>query len=823
VTWLKPLNPRGEASAGDNNDTQAAWLSVMQGEASPGLIAEARKAFARHLGDISLSLAGYHAITYRLPDGSTMRVVSNSGIHQVQLWPLQDQPKTELPHGFAVVTNWATPRIFKRRTLPTVSWATDPRQVPQVKTDIEGENHVFRARGAASYFAHPMVLTDTTPLRLWDYAPRGIAGALSSANPVVPICLQVGSNYTTANVHYGIDNVIYGPDGTALYTMALSDPILLSPENPVHAPAATTAAGTEALLQHIRLATTSPTFGIYTARFANERLARLSETSYSLAERNVVSITGPIGASAPPSGSTSSTLGESTDSSNVDLKITYLGAGGAGGSIGWTDGLGPISYKTRVVYDQDLPVPDGSLTVSETATREEGTFTAAATTVEFKTIALPAETTAIYPQLQIDTSATGSVYWRAGQVEVGVPDPSTTLGTSLWYGIAQIRKFRIDTQYSRETSPRIQYVLGWADLKLLEGNTTGECDGRTHVNTTASAHTLASTASSEFEYTFAGDAPGVTSTRAEWVALAAPLDIGPAVRAAITAFPRGSLPIWGTPATVADERPINTGSYTLTSRYVVDFDHKGQFYAAVKVVVNCAGAEWRDSAGAYLGDMVEHAQPEYTVTIYLETNWKGAAASTLLTTATATRPAFEFQEIVKQNPYYFLTGEPDKQEMIVRMPPSFGLPIEAMTQIKTICSHQGTSPAIVCADVRPDITGDAAAKAQSTTGIEFSTIERGRLTPHDRYVTGQLYARSFKLSDFPDALWLLKATKCDAKEDDGSTGSSYFYMPDLVAALAADRHVEVRDGVHETWSDEFMPGPDQPADPLDRDIKLYRV
>lgn len=825
MDWLKPLNPRGEASAGDNNDTQVAWLRVMHGEASTAQITVARKVFATHLADISLSLAGYHAITYNLPDGSRLRIVSNSGIHHATLWPTSVVPVPKRPHGFAVVTNWADPKIFKRRTTPTVAWSTDPIQVPQCSTDLEGDNQVFRATSATGYVNHPMVLTDGATRSLWDYLKHR-APALVSASPVVPICTQAGSDYSTKVMHYGVDNVIYNVAGSSIYTMTISTAVLMTPETPMHAPASTTAAGTEVVLQHVRLAVTSPSTGVYTARFANERLARLDEANYSLTERNVVDVIGPVGVTTPGTVAPSSSLGESTDTSAVDLKITYLNTGGVGGSIDWPDGLGPISFKTQVVYDQSVTIPEGAIVVTEDATREEGTFTAAATTAESKTIALPAAATTSYPQLQIDTSATGAVYWRAGEVEIGVPDPSTALGTALWYGVAQIRKARIDTEYSRVTNPSIQYDLGWAYFKLLEGNSTGDCTGRTYENTTASAHTAGSTASSEFEYTFAGAAPSLsTPTRAEWIALADPLDIGPAVRAAINAYPLGALPIWGSPTTTVDERPINTGSYTLTSRYVIDFDHKGQFYAAIKVTVACADAEWREDGGAYQGDMTEYAQPDYTVSIYLETNWKGTVNQTLLTTATATRPAFEFQEIVKQNPYFYLLPlETDKQDMIVRMPPSFGLPVEALTQIPTICGHQGVNTHLVCADVRADITGPAATKVQSTAGIEFSSIENGAIKPHMRYVTGQLYARTFKLSDFPDALWLLHSTKCDAKLNDAGAGADYYYMPSLKTTIdTVDFHVEVRDGVHETWSDEIMPGASQPADPVDRNIKLYRV
>ena len=299
------------------------------------------------------------------------------------------------------------------------------------------------------------------------------------------------------------------------------------------------------------------------------------------------------------------------------------------------------------------------------------------------------------------------------------------------------------------------------------------------------------------------------------------------IKAEVIAYLEPDFPAsYGGPGTItttvlADNRPINTGSYALISRYVIDYDHKGQFYAAIKVIVACSNAEWRED-GTYDGFMAEYVAPSYVVDIYLETNWKGAVANTLLTTASATRAAFEFTTIIKQNPYYFLTpAETDKQDMLVRVPPSFGLPVEAMSQITALCTHQGANPHLVCADVRDDITGPAAAKTQSTAGIEFSSIEGGAIRPHTKYVTGQLYARTFKLSDFPDALWLLHSTKCDANED--GTGSDWFYMPTLKATIDNDTfHVEVRDGVHETWSDEFAPGPDQPLAAA-REIKLYRV
>lgn len=822
MDWIKPLNPRGEASAGDNNDTQVAWLRVAVGQAAPGQIAVARKVFATHLADISLSLAGYHAVTYNLPDGSRLRIVSNSGIHHATLWPTSVVPVPKLPHGFAVVTNWADPKIFKRRTTPTVAWSTDPIQVPQCNTDLEGDNQVFRATSATAYFNHPMVLTDGDARSLWDYLKHR-APPLASASPVVPLCTQAGADYSTQVMHYGVDNVIYNNAGASIYTMTLSPEILLvDPETPVHAPAATTAAGTEVVLQHLRLALISPSFGIYTARFANERLARLDEANYSLTERNVVSFTGPIGDSAPAGGAVTSTLGEIITTEQF-LRYGAIGPGGVGGSTGFATYVSVFSYTN----EHDLTP---HTTETEVATKEVGTFTSDPEPI-YDALALPESNSVLYPQIVASAGVSGTVNWRAGYIRKGTNWPGSIADYSLsaWYGAWTYRKDRIDAQYQRDTSPSIYVDLGWAHLQLLHGASAGLCDGKTYSDTKTHGRDGANWDGNYLlrTYIVSGVAPlyfGAPGERPIWEAAMSAMDI----KSEIIAYLEPAYPATlGGPGTITttvlvNERPINTGEYALTSRYVIDFDHKGQFYAAIKVTVECSGAEWRESG--YEGNMVEYAQPDYIVSVYLETNWKGTVNQTLLTTATATRSAFEFQEIVKQNPYYFLFPlETGKQDMIVRLPPSFGLPMEAMTQIPTICTHQGASTHLACADVRSDITGPAATKVQSTAGIEFSSIEGGAIKPHMKYVTGQLYARTFKLADFPDALWLLHSTKCDATEDDLGAGPSYFYMPALKTTIdTVDFHVEVRDGVHETWSDEIAPGPGQPAAAA-RDIKLYRV
>jgi hypothetical protein len=280
---------------------------------------------------------------------------------------------------------------------------------------------------------------------------------------------------------------------------------------------------------------------------------------------------------------------------------------------------------------------------------------------------------------------------------------------------------------------------------------------------------------------------------------------------------------------VADVGEENVASYDYTSRYVIDFDHKGQFWAAIVVRVVSTGLLWE--RGAYRGDMVRTNEAAVTVSIHFESNWRGTVDTQLLASATSvTRPPFEYTILLKPNPYFFeVPGSEDKQTMMVRMPPVPGIPIEAMSQMQTLMSHQGVNPHLACADVRDDITDP---KVISKQGIEFSQM-LPTIKPHTKFVSGQLYARTFKLSDFPDALWLLSALKCDAAMDDSPSGEKWHYLPDLKDTIDTQEfHIEVRDGVIEQWSDAILPvftssggigGAGGYPEPTDREINLYRI
>jgi hypothetical protein len=158
------------------------------------------------------------------------------------------------------------------------------------------------------------------------------------------------------------------------------------------------------------------------------------------------------------------------------------------------------------------------------------------------------------------------------------------------------------------------------------------------------------------------------------------------------------------------------------------------------------------------------------------------------------------------------------------MPPAVQPGEESIRQLYAVAEHQGVNPHLAVEDYMP-----SRAASRSRKGIEHSRTVGATVFPTTKFVTGQLYARTFKLSTLNDALWLLSATACDAPYNnvypDDPPAVMWYYMPALGAAIHSQEfHIEVRNGVIERWSDELPPLAETPV-PAEtaRDIKLYRV
>ncbi|MEY2654129.1 MAG: hypothetical protein RLZZ524_1157, partial [Pseudomonadota bacterium] len=132
-------------------------------------------------------------------------------------------------------------------------------------------------------------------------------------------------------------------------------------------------------------------------------------------------------------------------------------------------------------------------------------------------------------------------------------------------------------------------------------------------------------------------------------------------------------------------------------------------------------------------------------------------------------------------------------------------------------------------DHRPDLSDAQYLQVRSSRGIEFSRVasDDSAGLPHRKFVTGMLYARTFRLADFPDALWLLTKTRCDMKlngNDADELQPNWYYMSALKNTIDNTKfHIELRDGVLVQWSDEIPLGFGAAPDAEDREISLHRV
>lgn len=823
------------------------------GRLSPWQFREVESAYHQFRESYRLSAANFHTERLRLSDGSWVWLWSLQGNDEVTVWPSEDGEGTQLPHGFAVATNWQAPLFYCRDTNSGIQWLVGP-DVPQIvsHTTTHFDNQVFRKDAESdAYFNLPHV-RDHSNTGLWDY--RLNEAPEVSPTPVVPFLLKNSTTdqFTIGSPHYAAGGKLIDASGATLYTMADEAPILTPAEAAYQHPGVTDASGNQVALQAMRYAVISPTYNIWRFKLWSERLIRTGETSYTLVERAATDMTTPWGKQTTTTALINdNSLGEDP-ALLFKFKATFVykpGAYSGGGSgrlynVGWAGPDQWVDITGVPIAGQDnnslRQIKEQSAGVS---TLDKLVATAGATETGY----IPIESRLNYP---------ASVFWRGGShgkwyyPENLVAYFGWAPGTSLPlnYRVYSVNITRYDTKYDVDGTPTITAKLGWKDLQLLEGTTTGRMSGKEYINAlqqNGSYNFIDSSWSyrwitKEIRYDAEFFDP-ITQYAAYW-AWMDEANVKDEYWADYMAY--GTHP--GHTQTTApqpinkyeypfNERPYNTVSYALKSRYVIDFDQKGRFYAAIRCEVTATGAAWKEDIAVYKGFMVKDTDPTYTVKIWFECEWGGVFAQQLLVEETITRPMFEAITVSQFSPWYWPFPAYLDRDCKVRTPPEPVPDENFMMMFKNLASHQGVNTNLCCADVRPDIVGAEASEAQSKDGIEYSYEENGIVTPHTRYVTGQLYARTFKLNDIPESLWLLKALKCDAVEDnfqpiDGPEKPTWYYHPVIKAALDVTRHIEVRDGVIVQWSDNiptpisgYPPTPEAHPAPTNRTINLYRV
>ena len=806
-------------------------------------------------GACRLSASNFHTEQIKLSDGTVVHMWSLQGRDVVTVTPGGGDEEERLPHGFAVATNWQTPLFYCRDLNDGIQWLIGPI-APQIAghTTTNYDNQAFRlSTESGEYFNLPHV-RDHTNTVLWDYAQNG-APSVTPA-PVVPFLLKNTTTgvFSIESPHYASGGSLIDAAGSTLYTMADEAPILV-PEHPdypesVHQRAGITdAQGNQIALQAMRFTVISPTFNIWKFRFWNERINRTDDSTYALVERAATEFTTPWGHQTVTTTSINdSSLGEDPamlfkfkSTHPITPPDAYTGGGsgrryliGWAGSDQWID----ITGVTTAGSDNE-------------SLRQIKEQTAGVATYE-KLIATGGVSDTWYIPIERRLNYPASIFWRGGHHSKWYYDEhlKALFGIPLWnalpfnYRVYSSNIERFDTKYDVDGTPTITAKLGWKDLHLLEGTTTGRMSGKEHTNILGQ--------SGSYYYIDAGW--GYT-----WITKE--------IRFAADFFPVTLFFDWMDAANVKDEywadymahgthpgytqttapqpvvkyeypfniRPSNTVSYDLKSRYVIDFDQKGRFYAAIRCEVTATGAAWKENIAVYKGFMVKDTDPSYTVKIWFECEWDGVFAQQLLAEEYVTRPMFEAITVSQFNPWYWPFPAYIDRDCKVRTPPEPTPDENFVMMFANLASHQGVNPNLCCADVRPDIIGTDAERAYSKDGVEYSYENNGVVIPHQKYVTGQLYARTFKLSDIDESLWMLKQLKVDAVEDnfqpiDGPEKPTWFYHPVIKAALDVQRHIEVRDGVIVQWSDNipgetsgYPPTPAVPPAATARSINLYRV
>lgn len=791
-------------------------------------------------------------------DGTRVRMESMQDRDIVYVWPVGGEVGTKLPHGFAVSTNWHRPRIYRRDLNDGVQWLLGP-SAPQISSHTADhyDNQAFRKNIAADKFLNVPHVRDHWNPSLWDYKRHGAPSV--SATPVVPLLLK---NTTTGaflfeSPHYASGGKLIDATGATLYTMADEAPILV-PEHPdypesVHQRAGITdAQGNQIALQAMRFTVISPTFNIWKFRFWNERINRTDDSTYALVERAATEFTTPWGHQTVTTTSINdNSLGEDP-ALLFKFKATsamkpggYHSSGLWNGHFGWS---GPDAWS-----DITGVTIRGSDNQSLRQIKEQG----AGVATYDKLIATAGATETGHIQIERRLNYPAKVFWRGGShhkwswtedvAELLLGSKFATLPYN--YRVIDAAITRYNTEYDVDGVPTITAKLGWIDLLLLEGTTTGRMSGKEYINQLGQVGVYAWTDSSfswsnfyitqeikhltDFPYSPSGDPyPGYTA----WADAA---NVKSLYWEDYLAHGTGSSYLGGPPPQPAIKyeypfniRPSNIVSYDLKSRYVIDFDQKGRFYAAIRCEVTATGAAWKENIAVYKGFMEKDTDPTYTVKIWFECEWDGVFAQQLLAEESVTRPMFEAITVSQFNPWYWPFPAYIDRDCKVRTPPEPTPDENFMMMFANLAGHQGVNPNLCCADVRPDIIGTDAERTYSKGGAEYSYENNGVVIPHQKYVTGQLYARTFKLSDFNEALWMLYQLKVDATEENTPAEEypRWFYHPVIKAALDVNRHIEVRDGGITQWSDNiptpvtgFPPTPEPHPAPTDRIIKLNRV
>ena len=270
-----------------------------------------------------------------------------------------------------------------------------------------------------------------------------------------------------------------------------------------------------------------------------------------------------------------------------------------------------------------------------------------------------------------------------------------------------------------------------------------------------------------------------------------------------------------------NEVPENKASFDYISRYIIDYDHKSQFCACIRVKVECSETG-RVYQGTYWGDFIDPVEnPTYTVEIAFEWNWQGALGEKVLIATSGRMPAFSFERKNLGNPYRWPFSE-EYHSLVFWLPPTLTPSPLSYEQLATLGVHQGANTHYAGSEASsiPDNT-------KVPEGVLYSTPNK-----HKGIVPGMLYCRNISLTDVGEALWMLSSLCIDAPVNNAYPIDQiedivmWHYFPQLGADIHSKKfHIELRDGALVQWSDDVpvKEGSTRPAAENRTDVGLYVV
>lgn len=837
-----------------------------------------------------VSVGGYLVRNRVLPDGTLVRMESQGTggaaidtVYVVPPPPPDGLRGGKLPHGFLVTSSYSTPKIYCRAIVNDAAvWSFAGDFVPQAVSPLRATNQAFIPPGDpvadSKAYVHPTVLTE--PAGMWDWARHG--GAAAGVVNVVPITLvvrpPVGARSRAHLPHYAVNDTIVRLDGTVLFQMTDAYPGWLPVDAqgpPSFMTPATDSTGTLAGLFSYREREIAGT-ARYNVQYRNVLVKRTAPTTYVAdGDHQDSQFIVPLWSAQTTvvEASTADLDGDAATANSLNVTLTAttgtLTAPNAGeyewkaefGS-GWLWSKLPLPAASDLLVGEygftEEPVSNAGAVVTMAGYTDKQ-VTAAAAPTELPIARLPRTDSAMDVGLSVNVAYTVDRYMRGGTGGARLPNIGYgTGGGQRMYGTVASNIDRRDSRYKQEGAVSVTLKLPGTDwnptLKLFDGTSLGNLTGSKRFDTHYrwvdmnmwGSILYTGTGTPEWDgwegyegltYTVSGGSrfyqenpPGAGARLYRYGAIQATLrgaDEGPRIHA---------LKVEGV-ATVTDvdtyDAPVCVGNYDYTSRYIIDFDLRALFYAAIVVRVQCSGARWDQSQSTspsnFIGALTKTSDPSYTVTISLETDTNGVKVTKQLITESCTRAPFEFDEKRYTNPFRYPYID-SQLDLIFYMPPKLSPTVDFYHQLRTLSTYQGSNPHLAGEDFFKSMVNIEDFK--SLKGIEYSHMRDGLELPHSKFVQGTLYARTFKLSEFPDALWMLRSLKMDAPlnnlypQPPEAPAVLWYYLPLIGAAIADTEYsVETRDGVLVDWTTDIVPKPDTavPALKSARNIQLYRI